>query len=561
MNKKANIGFMIITMLTAVLFVLFFFNYVVDDEIYDDAVFLYDGWQVQVNDDISENVNLEEFSLPVAKRGDRVQYQRNMPASDIMAPCLRIYTSHCTAQVYLDNELIYSFGCERNEKGEMIGGGYHWISLPDNFQNKTLTIIYVACENNKFANLQVPVLQSGENAVADFLKEYRVVVYIGVFLIIFGCGSFLMAVLLAYIQKELHNLLWISLFSFCVGLWNISSTGVIQVMSSDYYKNALFEYMSLYLGTIPILLFFWEVKKEHKGLRKFFGGLLIVNVVFPVMAVVLHVLNVVHICAMLSVFYIILACDIAWGIFISVRKVKSQQSHEKLLLVGIGGLSAFVIADLILFNFEKFGSNLNIPNIKCLSSLGALFLIICLIASYCSKIIANYFSKAEREILEKLAYSDSLTGLSNRQRFDHEIEKLRENESPYVMIVFDLNNLKYANDTWGHAEGDGLICSFADCLKLAIGDYGVVARTGGDEFAALVKDYDVDFVERLLCKLLSRMQTLNEQDGVKVKLSTAYGMASSDECSGIDDAYKLADNRMYSMKQKMKRDNLELHIR
>ena len=72
---------MIITMLTAVLFVLFFFNYVVDDEIYDDAVFLYDGWQVQVNDDISENVNLEEFSLPVAKRGDRVQYQRNMPAS------------------------------------------------------------------------------------------------------------------------------------------------------------------------------------------------------------------------------------------------------------------------------------------------------------------------------------------------------------------------------------------------------------------------------------------------------------------------------------------------
>lgn len=561
MNKKANIGFMIITMLTAVLFVLFFFNYAVDDEIYDDAVFLYDEWHVQVNDGISENVNLEKFSFPATKKGDKIVYQRKMPSLDIMAPCLRIYTSHSTVQVFLDNELIYSFGCERNAEGEMIGGGYHWVALPDDFQNKTLTIVYVACENNKYASLQVPILQGGENAVADFLKEYRLVVCIGAFLIIFGCGSFLMAILMAYIQKELHNLLWISLFSFCVGLWNICSTGVIQVVSSDCYKNALLEYMSLYLGTIPILLFYWEVKKEYEGLRKVFDGLLIVNVAFPVVTILLHVLDLVHMCAMLGVFYIILACDIAWGIFISVRKVKDQQNHEKLLLVGIGGLSVFVIADLILFNLQKYGSTLVLPNIKCLSSLGALFLIVCLIASYGTQIIANYFSKTEREILEKLAYSDALTGLSNRQKFDYEIEKLRENEAPYVMIVFDLNNLKYANDTWGHAEGDGLICSFADCLKLAIGDYGVVARTGGDEFAALVKDYDVDFVERLLCKLLSSMQTLNEQEGVKVKLSTAYGMASSDECSGIDDAYKLADNRMYSMKQKMKRDNLELHIR
>ena len=560
-KRKTDWGFVVITVIVAVITVFLFFNYSVDKEIYKDAVFLNDKWQVQVNDEISDGVDLEKFSFSSTVRGDKITYRRALPEVDMLAPCLRIYSSHCLVEVYLDGELIYSFGSERSEKGKMLGGGYHWIALPDNFQNKELTIVYEARENSKFSSLYTPVLQGGNNALADFVKENRLAVYIGVFLIVFGCGSFVLSVFLVHFQKELHNLLCISLFSFCVGLWNICNAGVIQVVSSDMYKNALLEYMSLYLGTIPIMLFYWEVKKEYKALRTAFRGLLAINMIFPVVTCILHLFNVVHMCAMLSIFYIILACDIAWGIFISVRKMKSQKLYEKVLLFGIGSMSVFVVADVMLFNLQKFGTHLPFSEVKCLSAIGALLLIISLVVSYCLRIIANYFGKAEREILEKLAFSDALTGLSNRQRFDHEMSQIRINKVPYVMIIFDLNNLKYANDTWGHSEGDQLICCFADCLKTSMGEYGLVARTGGDEFAALLMERDVDFVERQLCKLLSSMQSINEQERIKVKLSTAYGMASSEECAGVDDAYKLADNRMYAMKQKMKRDNLELHIR
>ena len=560
-KRKTNWGFVVFTVLLAVITVFLFFNYSVDKEIYKDAVFLNDKWQVQVNDEMSDDVDLDTFSFPSAMRGGKIIYQRTLPNVDMLAPCLRIQTPHCSVEVYLDNELIYTFGREESEKGKMLGGGYHWVPLPDDFQNKELAIVYEAQEDRKFSTIYAPVLQSGNNALADFLKENRLAVYIGIFLIVFGCGSFVLSVFLVHFQKELHNLLWISLFSFCVGLWNICNAGVIQVVSSDMYKNALMEYMSLYIGTIPILLFYWEVKREYEGFQGIFRILTAVNVAFPVVTVALHALNIVHMCAMLKFFYVILACDIAWGLFISIRGMKNQKRDEKVLLLGLGAMSIFVVADLLLFNLEKFGAHLPFANTKCLSAIGALLLIISLVVSYCIRIVANYFGKAEREILEKLAFSDALTGLSNRQSFDHEMSQIRANKMPYVMIIFDLNNLKYANDTWGHSEGDQLICCFADCLKTSMGEYGLVARTGGDEFAALLRDCTVEFVERQLCKLLSSMQSINEQDGVRVKLSTAYGMASSEECSGVDDAYKLADNRMYAMKQKMKRDNLELHIR
>lgn len=561
MKGKKNIAFIILTIIMALLIVLLFFNYAVDGAIYDDAVFLRDDWEVQVNEKVQNNVNLDTFSFPAVVQGDKIVYQRKLPDVDIMAPCLRIYASHCIAMVYVDDELIYSFGEEYRGKGKMIGGGYHWIPLPDDFQNKMISICYDVVENNVFSNLLTPVLQGGDNALADFLKEYRLVVYIGVFLIIFGCGSFVISILLIHYERELHNLLWIAMFSFCVGLWNICNTGVIQVVSSDFQKNIWLEYMSLYLGTIPLLFFYWEVKKEYRSLRKAFRILMLINILFPITTVLFHLCNVVHICETLRVYHIILVCDIGWGIFVSVRKIKSQKFHEKLLLVGIGSMSVFIMADIIMFNLQKYTGNTAFTKLKCLSAIGALLLIISLVASYCARLVSNYFSKTERELLEKMAYSDALTGLFNRQMFDKEMTQLKLDRAPFVMIVFDLNNLKYANDTWGHTEGDQLICCFADCLQMDIGKYGLVARTGGDEFAVLLKDYDIPMAEKLVNDLLSHMERINKQEEMKVQLSAAYGMASSEECSMIDAAYKLADDRMYVMKVNMKKENPNLHIR
>ena len=71
------------------------------------------GWNVKVNGDEYENVTLSEFAFDTRNRGDRVEYWISLPVgSMIKSPMLELYSVHSVIDVYLDNELIYTYGHE-----------------------------------------------------------------------------------------------------------------------------------------------------------------------------------------------------------------------------------------------------------------------------------------------------------------------------------------------------------------------------------------------------------------------------------------------------------------
>jgi diguanylate cyclase (GGDEF)-like protein len=86
-----------------------------------------------------------------------------------------------------------------------------------------------------------------------------------------------------------------------------------------------------------------------------------------------------------------------------------------------------------------------------------------------------------------LAHHDSLTGLINRNRLNHEIETRLSKPlaAPFALHCIDVDHFKDVNDTLGHDGGDALIVSIADRLRELAGDGGVVSRIGGDEFVLL----------------------------------------------------------------------------
>lgn len=94
------------------------------------------------------------------------------------------------------------------------------------------------------------------------------------------------------------------------------------------------------------------------------------------------------------------------------------------------------------------------------------------------------------EKLSRLANHDVLTGLFNRRRFVEELrremQKVATGKSRGALLFIDLDQFKYVNDTCGHPAGDRLIRKVAEQLKRTVGDAGIVARFGGDEFTALV---------------------------------------------------------------------------
>ena len=119
--------------------------------------------------------------------------------------------------------------------------------------------------------------------------------------------------------------------------------------------------------------------------------------------------------------------------------------------------------------------------------------------------------------------------------------------------MFDLNNLKIANDTLGHSVGDQLIVNFANILRNVIPSKEFVGRYGGDEFVAVIRDMPKDDVIGVLEKLKEKVEDFNDH-GKNIKISYAYGCAFSDdytECT-LRTLFDRADKHMYENKRLVK---------
>ena len=94
----------------------------------------------------------------------------------------------------------------------------------------------------------------------------------------------------------------------------------------------------------------------------------------------------------------------------------------------------------------------------------------------------------ERQIsLQDEASRDYLTGLLNRRGLQVAMDTLRKEDMPLAVCLFDLDDLKKVNDTYGHDAGDRLIQSFADLLRRQTRTKDILCRYGGDEFLVILK--------------------------------------------------------------------------
>lgn len=168
-------------------------------------------------------------------------------------------------------------------------------------------------------------------------------------------------------------------------------------------------------------------------------------------------------------------------------------------------------------------------------------------------------TKALQEInesLSRLSYSDGLTGLPNRRKFDDFYESAYKSNAlkgrHMVLLMMDLDNFKSFNDTYGHLAGD-------DCLRLVSQTMSgmfphkkdLIARYGGEEFSAVLQGYSKD--EALsICEALRRKISEIEVplDGVVVKVTISIGMVYfvPTETDRMDEWVKSADYALYQAK-------------
>ena len=160
------------------------------------------------------------------------------------------------------------------------------------------------------------------------------------------------------------------------------------------------------------------------------------------------------------------------------------------------------------------------------------------------------------EFINKLAYTDSLTGLFNNTAYtDHTIQLERNiHEKKFALIIFDVNDLKKINDEYGHERGNELIIKAAQYIKTSFKNSNTY-RIGGDEFAVILEGDDLKQCDELLEKFDENLvdQTITIGSG-KLKINIARGMAIYSMANDykVDDVFKRADKAMYQNKKELK---------
>ena len=159
--------------------------------------------------------------------------------------------------------------------------------------------------------------------------------------------------------------------------------------------------------------------------------------------------------------------------------------------------------------------------------------------------------KASKELMErrKISITDDMTGIFNRRAYDEDCMKIVETNSVsrMTLIMMDVNGLKYVNDTYGHVAGDELLIGAAKCIQTAMGEYGKVYRTGGDEFVALL-----ECTKPQLQDMLETFEHIISgwKGTYQCELSISKGIVVGKEHAGqtFDEMKKLADKLMYEDK-------------
>ena len=128
-------------------------------------------------------------------------------------------------------------------------------------------------------------------------------------------------------------------------------------------------------------------------------------------------------------------------------------------------------------------------------------------------------------------------------------------DTTYAVVMIDLDDLKEVNDTYGHESGDQYIISAAEILKKIVGESGLTARHGGDEFVLFLEEKSEEALQEKLLQLKSAQDSSEAvlHDGQHVPLRFSMGCCFIDEVAApYDEMLEKADIAMYQNKRQRK---------
>ncbi|MDX1678174.1 GGDEF domain-containing protein, partial [Arsukibacterium sp.] len=184
------------------------------------------------------------------------------------------------------------------------------------------------------------------------------------------------------------------------------------------------------------------------------------------------------------------------------------------------------------------------------------------LASVCLVLLVHYYEVSRSEVfraltsqhrqLQRLSVTDTLTGLYNRSKLDdilcQEIARSIRHQSPFSVILADLDYFKSVNDNFGHMAGDQVLIAFATIMQQHCRELDVAGRWGGEEFLIICPHTDLSGAKLLAERI--RVAVANFEFTHGKPLTVSLGVASFIRDDNANTILKRADDALYRAKGK-----------
>ena len=499
-------------------------------------------------------VVLWDDQMEKTQEGDTYYYSRVLPVENTDEKVIVYNTVHMYLEVFIDGDLVYALRGEKDRAVKTTGFCWNVISLTAEDAGKEIVFqvtpvyrdskpkgtffygTYREIERNILANRFAELVLSGMIALAGI-----VMLLYGLFVVKKG--------------QEAETIMQFAIFATMLGIWDIIETQIPDWIFPGSIAIVFLSHLMLMIMPIPFVLFLRYM--YHNAENKLWSFCCYINCAVIVVRLTLQIIGMYDLRETLLLTHVYLLLFVVVVVIMTVQEIRANELTSQIKINSICVIVILVstVLELAIYRF----SNKSTP----LGSMGFLFYIIVMGIVNVQRSRRLMEQARESELYRKLAFTDELTGLSNRMACREDLEKRvmqdkatgEEKILPTVVYMFDLNDLKKCNDTYGHDYGDQYIKMAADALKKIFVQEGKCYRIGGDEFCAWAPYTSQEEIDQRLQALERDVQEMNNR-GFVVTVSIAVGYAiyqEGEDGGGLYSTMKRADVMMYERKQAYKK--------
>ncbi len=499
-----------------------------------------DGEVIEYDSNFFNNIPPGDTGIAKFRLPDKSPYDKT-------ALCFTSY--NCAIKISSKGKVLAEYGQKAIEEERQIGQTLVMLDLPEDAWGNDIEVELYNYENDSFDKFINVKLMPSVYALHYTLID-KVIKFIFCFSAV-GASIFLVVLLLCFgsFNKRQRQGVYLALFVISVCSWIMGYDNMFCLFIQNTQFTANVEYVALFFIPVPFCSF---LINDSVGISKKVNTILtIIYSVFFTVATVLNFTTRIHYTLLVRYLRYMIAIGLLLVIIVRTVSNRKKAFFSDYVWVGLTASGIVLVLDIIRFEISGYVPILAKLMPSSFSILGVMIFVFSLSGGYLMKIFKEIQSK---KMFEELAFVDGMTGAYNRSGVKKKFDEL-DSRKDYAIIFFDVNNLKTANDKYGHEQGDRLIKFVAHKIMSEIDDEeAFVGRYGGDEFVVGFVNDGERKADECIKRFNACVKNVNENKGFPFEVQVAYGYSVNNPENPMKpyDLIKVADEKMYERKKEMK---------